>query len=127
MAHPEVVPVEARSANYSPLMKAKMKAKNGLKVNFCPHGCEDHQLDHNGYCRHLVGFTTDKKTYEPMVRKNGVRVVQVPLVETGEIDEDGTKTKVPNPPPVPKGAKLVQITHSYRVYVENPETPKKSA
>jgi hypothetical protein len=40
----------------SKLMKSKAAA-GGLIVNACPFGCEDHELDAEMYCRHLVGFT----------------------------------------------------------------------
>jgi len=32
----------------------------------CPFGCTKDDADEYGYCPHLVGFTNDGKTYEPI-------------------------------------------------------------
>lgn len=87
-------------------MVAQSKATTGEKVNFCPFGCEEDDIDANGYCDHVVGFTNDGKTYEPMVKDEriGRRVVRVP--KSGDL------------PKVQKGDKLVPITTSSRVYRE---------
>jgi len=34
--------------------------------NYCPLGCVAEELDEYGYCHHLVGFTADRKTLEPI-------------------------------------------------------------
>lgn len=84
MSDPRLVPPEKRiDQHLSDLMKAKKAATKGEVVNFCPYGCDVSGLDENGYCKHLVGFTVDKKTFEPMKRaqrgKRGVgRAVRVP-------------------------------------------------
>ena len=83
----------------SPLMQAKAKSR-GNKVNACPFGCDLEDLDDLGYCKHLVGFTTDKKTYEPMRRR-----------EDGRLQVYGEEKK-----PLQPGDKLVEITLSHRVY-----------
>jgi hypothetical protein len=36
------------------------------KKSHCPFGCKDHQTDEYGYCFHLLGFTNDKQTFEPV-------------------------------------------------------------
>lgn len=41
--------------------------EQGQKENHCPFGCSLEELEENGYCRHLVGFTNDKKVFEPLV------------------------------------------------------------
>ena len=38
------------------------------KENHCPKGCSLADLDENGHCDHLAGFTNDGKTYEPLVK-----------------------------------------------------------
>jgi hypothetical protein len=44
--------------------------------NYCPFGCCLADMDENGACRHLVGFTNDGKTYEPLVMgARGLRIV----------------------------------------------------
>ena len=44
--------------------------------NHCPFGCADEELDSLGYCVHLVGFSNDDETIEPVkFRKNGIHVV----------------------------------------------------
>lgn len=49
--------------------------------NHCPFGCCLADLDEHGYCRHLVGFTNDGKTYEAQIRgPRGLR--QVDAIET---------------------------------------------
>lgn len=35
-------------------------------VFYCPFGCKGDQTDEKGYCAHLVGFTTDRETVEPL-------------------------------------------------------------
>jgi hypothetical protein len=129
MADPREVAVGNRRDQRSKLLQAQAKATEGEKVNFCPYGCEDYQLDEHGYCNHLIGFTNDKKLFEPMVKvKGGRRRVKVPMAATGEfiideeVDEDGNikpvKTPVYRPQlsPVLKTDELVQISSSYRVY-----------
>lgn len=56
-------------------------------ANHCPFGCQAGDLDDHGYCFHLMGFTDDKKTYEPVA----------PIYRT---TEDGT--------PFNTGFKIVQ-------------------
>jgi hypothetical protein len=44
--------------------------------NYCPFGCARDILDENGYCCHLVGFTSDSTHLEPLVvNKRGLLVV----------------------------------------------------
>lgn len=45
---------------------APPSAKNE-EVFYCPFGCKGNEIDGNGYCGHLVGFTTDMETIEPIV------------------------------------------------------------
>lgn len=88
-----------KKANHSPLMKRKARLLSGHVANVCPFGCENQHLDDNGYCFHLVGFTNDKKTLEPLVTIKGRRV------------NDSRKKEL-----VRKTDKLMRITTSYRVY-----------
>ncbi len=97
---------KAKSANASDLMKAKAVSRAGRVTNFCPYGCENHELDEFEYCRHLIGFTPPgrKDVYEYM-----------PPPEPGDKKKrrtvDGNDVR-----PVQRGDKLVRITTSYRVY-----------
>lgn len=63
----------------------------GQHENLCPFGCATDKLDANGYCKHLVGFSKDGKTMEPMVwdRKLGRRVIRVERekIMTGELED----------------------------------------
>lgn len=98
---------QQRQARLSPLMKAKRRAVGSNQVvNKCPFGCKDHQIDHHGYCYHLVGITDNKKTLEPMELKGGFRQV------------NGKKRQR-----IKDGDRLVRITNNWRVYrdVEMPE------
>lgn len=108
----------------SDLLKAQSRA-SGRKVNACPYGCTFAKLDESCYCRHLIGFTNDKKTYEPHKRIGGRRVVVVPMVATEEIaewSEDGDgppvieRVMVPRLPLVKPDDVLIQISTSWRVY-----------
>lgn len=108
----------------SELLKAKGRAISG-KVNACPFGCSFQQLDDHGYCRHLIGFSNDKKTFEPMIRDpiTGKRVVRCKSRVTKEIaewDDDGKPVMMPISHPVLDhvlpGDALVRISISYRVY-----------
>jgi hypothetical protein len=118
----------------SPLMRAKAKALKGQKINVCPFGCTERNLDHNGYCKHVVGFTRDKKTYEPLVLRKGMRVVQVPMVDSGEMEQDDegkmVPIMVPDPPPLLPGDRICRISDCWRVYrkvkeQQRVEPPKK--
>ena len=99
MADPRIKAPESRKNPISPLMQAKAQALSGEKVNACPFGCELEELDEHGYCRHLVGFTTDGKVLERQ------RLVGDRRQVFGNEKE-----------PVRKGDVLVQITTSSRVY-----------
>lgn len=104
-----------KNANHSPLMQALQKASLGEKVNVCPYGCTEEDLDDRGLCDHLVGYTTDGKTMEPLVAVRGRKTVQVP---------DGPDGK-PRRVPIPAGAHLERITTSARVYHRgNDKQPK---
>lgn len=120
MAHPQEVSVEQRmkKEHLSPLMRAKSKAKQGEKINACPFGCDVKNLDDHGYCRHLIGFTNDGKTYEPMIRRGGKRRVEVKMEIDPEesLGEDGEPLKRPVLEKVLPTDKLVKISISSRVY-----------
>ncbi len=133
MADPRIVNPSERKPHLSPLMLAKSKNTKGGKVNACPFGCKIENLDDNGYCHHLVGFTNDGKIYEPMIDEK----VKDPF---GGKDRFTGRRKViaeidgkDNRQPVLPTDTLVQITVSQRVYrekpaeVKQPEPTKKSA
>jgi hypothetical protein len=137
MAHPETSPVAvvthggrvAQRVNpaLSPLMAAKAKNKNGGVVNFCPFGCDIEDLDHVGYCHHLIGFTIDKKEFEPMVDNpnkacEGLSVVQV----RREPHPTKPNRTVRVLEPILEGDVLVQITSSYRVYRRREAPPDRA-
>lgn len=108
MADPRNVQPVNRQTGDSELMKAlRNKAKGGI-VNFCPFGCEDHKLDENGACAHLVGFTNDGRNYEPRVKITAKGM-------TPRIITSGRKKL-----PLERGMKLVRITSSARVYSPKP-------
>lgn len=47
-----------------------------LVENHCPCGCDLDDLDEHGYCRHLIGFSNDRKTFERQIRNDrGLRQV----------------------------------------------------
>lgn len=110
-----------KNEHLSPLMRAHMVAiKTQDKPNFCPFGCTPQHLDEHGYCDHLIGFTEDKKGYEPFVldtneksRTFGQRRVQVEL--------RGPKHhRIKVLKKIRKTDKIVQITSSWRVYRDGP-------
>lgn len=114
---------QERNGHLSPLMRAHMEAlKTQEKPNFCPFGCAQGDLDENGYCDHLIGFTNDGKSYEPFTldtdtesRTYGRKKVTVQLT--------GKKSR-PEPVllPIEKTDRLVKITCSSRVYRDVPVT-----
>ncbi len=87
-------------------------------VNYCPFGCQKHQLSEHGYCRHLLGFTNDEKVYEPigpMVGRNGV--------DAGRVTVNGKK-----PQEIPHDCVLVNpevrqldngVYHMARIWVSS--------
>jgi hypothetical protein len=112
MPHPDVVPVSARKEVLSDLLRRQRANTIGDKVNVCPFGCRDEELDEHGYCDHLVGFTNDKKVYEAMEwdEIHGRRIVR---------GNKGLKRK--DCPQVKGSDILVQISCSWRVYRKNVE------
>src|SRR5580658_7945052 len=121
--------------NRSELLKLQGRTVKG-KVNACPFGCGFKDLDEAGYCVHLIGFTDNGKTYEPMVRETvldkrtgklratGRKVVRCRMVQVGTVPELDPETDetvmVPIFEPIQeklqKGDQLVRISTSYRVY-----------
>lgn len=45
--------------------------------HLCPFGCMDGKVDENGYCRHLVGYTDDRKTVELRTKRVSARTGNV--------------------------------------------------
>ena len=96
----------------------------GHKVNLCPFGCQEEHLDEHGYCRHLVGFTNNGQTYEPMRRdpNTGRRSVQVKRSRRAcGVDDEGNEQFEEGPLellPIKPTDKVIQITTTARVYRE---------
>ncbi len=96
----------------SDLIKAKAVA-GGLVVNACPFGCEEHELDAEGYCKHLVGFTLPGSTnmFEPIKSR---------------VDRNGKTTEYKfidgkDPQTVQAGDVVEPVTVSARVYRKTQE------
>jgi len=127
MADPRLEAVP-HGSKMSPLMYAKSRKKAGNKVNACPFNCVDRQLDQNGYCRHLVGFTVpgDDKYYYPMTMgPGGRRVVKSRMVVDEELSCDGEEPVLKAvAEPIKEGDLLVLITNCHRVYRDVPVTKK---
>lgn len=105
MADPRNVGPQNRKSNHSQLMVALQRKSQGEVINFCPFGCQDHQLDDHGYCGHLVGFYNGGSTYEPRkVRKKDKRIIVA-----------GDQRQ-----PMRNGFVLVRITTTARVYSPEP-------
>lgn len=128
MADPRLEAVP-HGSKLSPLMYAKSKTKSGNKVNACPFGCVDRQLDQHGYCRHLVGFTVPGETqwYYPMTMgPGGRRIVKPKTVPDEELSVEGEEPILKTvAEPVKEGDRLVLITSCSRVYRDVPQTQKK--
>lgn len=103
----------------SKLMRSKAAAA-GLIVNACPFGCEDHQLDEQTYCKHMVGTTDpdDDRIFFPMKWRDDV---QTPGVKRFRFI-DGS-----DPQMVQKTDVLVRITTCSRVYRDTPAQTKPTA
>lgn len=108
MADPRIITPHDRLDVRSPLMRSKQESVDGTVPNFCPFGCDVEDLDENGYCYHLVGFTNDGKMMERFVYDSSVGRRRV----LGNKKERVTQSH-----------RLVQITTSCRVYdpKANPE------
>lgn len=52
-------------------------------TNHCPFGCEGADLYERAYCRHLVGFSNDGKTMEPVEK-----IMAYPPVDPDEPDAE---------------------------------------
>lgn len=119
MADPRIVAPMQRHQKRSPLLEAQAAVQNGDIVNACQYGCEVEDLDNNGYCRHLVGFTRITKPGEPEAfdpRKPRYN-------ENGEIIAEFVDGS--DPQPVLKTDIKVRITGSCRVYRDVDRYPPK--
>lgn len=112
---------------------------DGTKKNYCPFGCTKEALDEYGYCRHLIGFSADGKTFEPIRQlvRNDFKTGKA--VETGYPQVIGVQTRGQVLPAVKPEDHLVMKTevqdvdglrrvankwNSYRVYRENAHTSR---
>lgn len=108
----------AKSANYSPYMKAILAANHGEVINACPFGCQDEELDEHGRCYHRIGVSPDGEHIEPEVIREDGKVVVRPAYEVRK------GKRRPKLELVDKGRhELVRVTTSYLVY-ENRERPE---
>ena len=113
----------------SDYLKALAKTKGGHTLNVCKtdgFGCEDHELDQNGHCRHLIGATIpgDDKHFEPVKTRLPADGKPLPKGVVGFRYSDGSDVQDVLP-----GDKLVKISVSSRVYRNvdvAPAEPKKS-
>lgn len=79
----------------------------GTPLMGCPWGCGVRQCNHNGHCRHLVGFTIDGKTvelrerYQDRFERTGylLRDVKAGDVFVGQTPERRTKNGTACPTP----------------------------
>lgn len=96
----------------------------------CPFGCTKDEADEYGYCPHLVGFTNDNKTYEPLEQQyNRFGEVIGRFVHGGKKGSNakkilGTDVLV-NPEKIVKDREGAHVSKSWvsaRVYRRNVET-----
>lgn len=95
----------------------RLMDEDGNPLSLCPFGCKQEDCDETGLCKHFVGATNDGVMMEPRKQRPFYRINE----ETGDREAypsgyyflDGQ-----HPVPVPKEARLVQITQSARVYTE---------
>lgn len=111
------LPKRGPNADKRSKLQRSKEAAAGQVVNACQFGCEDHELDERGYCRHIAGTT-----------KPGDDTVFFPLKP--RIDP-----KAPDRPPrfhftdgsdpqfVQPGDKLVLERVAYRVYRDDKPMP----
>lgn len=102
----------------SKLIRSKERAA-GMVVNACPFGCKSHQLDAEGYCKHMVGTTeqgdaAEIRVYFPMVWREDAK-------KPGQLSTRYRFTDGSNPKPLQAGDRLVRVTTCYRVYRQNYE------
>lgn len=126
----------------------RLRSQGFKPTGICPFHCDEHEMDEHGYCRHLVGFTnaTDREIQEgkglmePMKRRRGRYVVQVPRerYRTDEVEEEEERDAEGNlhtievpvweegPPqlePILATDQVIRLTATARVYrnVARPE------
>lgn len=96
----------------SKLLRSK-EANGGEKVNACPFGCRESDLDAESYCKHVVGFTDpeDETVYQPIkLRKMPLGVRGTPFRFV-----DGHDPQMVEP-----ADRLVKISTCSRVYRPHP-------
>lgn len=100
---------------------------------YCPYGCKGPECDDRGYCAHLVGFTTDRETIEPLTELLRYKSDKEKWVPTGHLtvkldmlEKVQPDDKVINPIVRDKHPRTNQEYDKYswvsfRVYTENPD------
>jgi len=89
-------------------------------IVYCPFGCEVEDMDDQGYCHHLVGFTSDNKIFEPLSRRKDGR----PMV-THKGRQPVLKTDVlVNPETRNKDGSIAKAGVSSRVYRKTVKKPE---
>jgi len=59
-------------------------------VNYCPFGCTARELDSHGWCRHLIGWTDDGRTFEGRVSPSR----RQPVLSTDRMVKTGVAARV---------------------------------
>ncbi len=77
---------------------------NGVVISYCQCNpkCDGPDIDDYGHCKHLIGFSADKKTYEPLkplIRKGGEGMFDtgMKIVGTGMATPRQLKPQLPIP------------------------------
>lgn len=100
----------------SDYLKAKAFS-GGAVVNTCPYGCEDHQLDDRGFCKHLVGHSHPCGEEE---RPTVFSPLKYDRTLSGEIKYDVLVNDGNDIQEVLLSDELVRISVSHMVYRKNP-------
>ena len=122
----------------SALMMARLHTREGEVVNACPFGCENDDLDEQGLCGHLVGYTNNSPAeckkgeglMEPLVWNGDRRQVSVKREKRKMPGTNGKEQTVFGPPQLERVKPtdvLVQITVSSRVYRNDDKPPEKKS
>lgn len=100
---------------------------------YCPYGCKGQECDDRGFCAHLVGFTTDRETVEPLEELLVHSDKKDKWLTTGHLTVNGfhleqlqPEDKLVNPIVRDKDYRTLMEFDKYtwvswRVYTENPD------
>lgn len=92
-----------------PALQLKASAAGG-KLNLCPCGCDEKDLNEHGYCKHLVGFTVEGKVIELREANPAPAILERTGFKTEPVREDDILVPITSTSRVYRGKRVVRLS-----------------